>query len=279
MKLFQWVTVSLAIHIAIYFLFKEARPELPRSTDIEVIYKDSPSTNKQRQVVVSPEQKLKQKLEKLKNKAKLLSKETQRYTEQQLARKTGKTQNQAQRQALKRAEDLNKLLPELKKQLGKGLVQEPSTAQTRPQFKFQDESTTFDHIPHIKRGGFTALDADQFVFYTFYARTSQQIGSRWANNVMNYANKVKILDLYRLAKYPSNTYLEIIIDKNGHFVKSIVHKSSGDKGLDEAAINAFVQASPLNNPPEEMLSEDGLIHLRYSFHIEWDPRMFARRYK
>jgi outer membrane biosynthesis protein TonB len=63
------------------------------------------------------------------------------------------------------------------------------------------------------------------------------------------------------------TQIEILLDKEGNFRNIVLHKKSGLDGLDAAAIEAFKAGSPYQNPPQEMVQDDGRIHLYYSISV------------
>ncbi|RME17299.1 MAG: energy transducer TonB [Bdellovibrio sp.] len=133
-------------------------------------------------------------------------------------------------------------------------------------------------VPQIKQGGFTALNTDQFIFYTFYARTNEQIGSRWVFNIQNSRDELKRSSLKSpFSSQKHITQLEVILKPNGDLAKIHLLKSSQIPALDQAAVLAFQQAAPFANPPEEMVQEDGRIHLYYNFIVVLDPRYWARQ--
>jgi len=56
----------------------------------------------------------------------------------------------------------------------------------------------------------------------------------------------------------------------------VIFRQSGLPAFDEAAVRAFAEARIFPNPPKEMVEEDGMIHLKYSFTVEFDPHLLAR---
>ena len=83
----------------------------------------------------------------------------------------------------------------------------------------------------------------------------------------------------RLASNPSGiwtTHLLIKLKRNGEVGSAVVLKESGLRGFDRAAIDAFVQARIFPNPPEEMVESDGLIHLKYSFQVRYEPKVLVK---
>lgn len=243
-------------------------PSYRSRENIEVVILDK-SPRKKQQFVTDPEalRPLKNALNELKRKADFLSRETRRVREQMVARKTGRTQNQAPtaRRAFPKpqeATDLNGNQPAFNHQRVAERV-------------VLSDSTLAEHIPDVKRGGFTSLNTDQFMFYTFYARINEQIRNRWVSNLRAFSDSTGPHELNRLAQREQITELEILLDKDGNYKKTIVHRRSENHQLDAAAAYAISHAAPFLNPPSEIVAEDGFIHLYYQFHVQWRPQYVA----
>lgn len=127
-------------------------------------------------------------------------------------------------------------------------------------------STSGERLPEdVRIGNFTALNTDRFVYYTFYARVEEQIRNRWVRYV-----KAAIYgggDV-SIGKNEFLTNVEIILNRQGEFVRALVHQTSGSKDLDAAPILAFREARMIPNPPREMIKPDGTIRLLYSFSVD-----------
>jgi len=130
-------------------------------------------------------------------------------------------------------------------------------------------STTGEQLPKdIQIGDFTALNTDRFVYYTFYARIEEQIRHRWVRYV-----KAAIFGGGDIpsGKNDFNTNIEIVLNREGDFVRAILHQGSGSKDLDAAPILAFREAKRIPHPPREMVKDDGTIRLYYAFHVDQLP--------
>jgi TonB family protein len=137
-------------------------------------------------------------------------------------------------------------------------------------------STSGERLPEdVRIGSFTALNTDRFVYYTFYARIEEQIRHRWVRYV-----KAAMYGGGDVApgKREFLTNLEIVLNRQGEFVRALVHQSSGSRDLDAAPVLAFREARMIPNPPREMLKPDGTIRLLYSFSVDNVP-MVARSAK
>jgi hypothetical protein len=236
---------------------------------IEIVYQNE--TKKTQAFVTAPdEKKLDEQLEDLKEKAQQLSRITQRVKEQMVARKNGETRNREPAPQQQMHEELQKPLE---------TSDAPSITAPMPdkvaRNTYLGDSSIAEYIPEVKEGGFTALNTDQFVYYTFYARTNEQVRNRWVNNVQQFINDTPQSELNRLAQKTQVSQIEIILTRDGKFVKALAHKNSESRDLDACAAAAFRLAAPFNNPPSEMIEEDGFIHLHYGFHIQLQPRYLA----
>lgn len=132
-------------------------------------------------------------------------------------------------------------------------------------------STTGEQLPaDIQIGDFTALNTDRFMFYTFYARIEEQIRHRWVRYV-----KAAIFGGGDLREGQNDyvTNIEIVLNREGDFVRAIVHDGSGSRDMDAAPILAFREAKRIPHPPREMVKDDGTIRLYYSFHVDQLPPM------
>ena len=137
------------------------------------------------------------------------------------------------------------------------------------------QSSLSQTIPGVEEGAFTALNTDQLEFYAFYQRSNEQIRNRWVSLIRNYVGELPARDMEILARRNRTTMLEILLTPSGDFARSVIHSSSGDKGLDQAAIEAFRLAAPFPNPPSEMVKADGFIHLYYNFTLYLRPPNFG----
>src|SRR5690606_23523250 len=71
--------------------------------------------------------------------------------------------------------------------------------------------------------------------------------------------------------------VEFLLDKTGALKQAIIMKESGIKKFDLAAINAFREARIFPNPPQEMVQEDGYIHLKYTFNVNYHAPAVVNR--
>jgi outer membrane biosynthesis protein TonB len=281
MKSIQPLIISLLLHLCLYLLalVTPSSPlKNPHPQAIEVVYQNEP---KARTFVADPnETDLKKAVEDLKDKAERLSRFTRRFQQEQVARRSGETRNNmsqqpAEMQAPHRVRESARR--ELQKPIERdGYERPPLTGQPNVgrQARMGDSSLA-EYIPDVREGGFTALNSDQFVHYTFYARVNEQIRNRWVMNIRDFLDRASGAEINRLARKTQLSEVEIVLDSTGKFVKAIFFNRAENPVLDQSAVRAFQLASPLNNPPSEMIEADGYIRLRYGFYVQFRPRYMA----
>ena len=303
MSSFQALILSLAIHVALTlfaYLWESPSQDWVRIVPIELTY-ETPEESTAQQFVTNPEPYSPEViLENLKRQADFLSETTRRVQEEMAARNSGETRNrarsgtdsseptqarqQAPQQSSPRASELKpSAIPNPRSILDS--ARSESTIETRPSISGAPSetsrrvtlspSTLSEHIPSVREGGFTSLNTDQFLYYTFYARINEQLRNRWVFNLRQFVSQSGPQRINRLAQRPQITEIEVILDADGNYVKSTFHNHADDPAIDKAAQVAFQQASPFLNPPSEIVTEEGFIHLHYSFHVLWRPQYVA----
>ncbi len=287
-KSFQALILSLIIHGLLWLAYLRA-PEAkkaPSLTSVDVVYNDL----RRPTVIDNSDLKPKDTLERLKDQAKALSRVNRRVEEETVARPTNapKVQNLA---ALTPKFEIKPPAenPSAGKKEGSqtdsipitmpGL--NPTTSGNKGENSFSKSvviggSTQGEWIPGVKEGSFSALNTDQFTYYTFFARTKEAIRFRWVQGVRHFSERASPSEILTLSRIPAPTRLEIVLSKSGDVLKISTMRTSGSADLDEAAIRAFWDASPLQNPPAEMADEDGLIRLYYAFQVTWHPQYMAQ---
>lgn len=138
-------------------------------------------------------------------------------------------------------------------------------------------STVGEALPQeITVGSFTALNTDRYLYYSFFSRIEELIRYRWEDTVRETIDSTPSERLLSNTNGVWTTQLEIRLKPNGELHSTQLLKEAGYRGFDQAAIQAFAQARLFPNPPEEMIEEDGLIHLKYSFQVRYEPKVLVR---
>jgi hypothetical protein len=288
MKLYQLLIISVLFHLGLLWLawlLPANFSKTSRTQEIQLVYQNETknSVKDEKYFVSDYNREEDDALDILKKKVKRLSRITRRVKEELLAKKSGPSQNQV---AQKMQSDIQKQLkndlkPNDLHSLPSDITDKDSPSITKPmpdsvaKNTQMGDSSIENFIPDVKMGGFTSLNSDQFVYYTFYARTNEQIRNRWIENIRHFLSTTPQTEINRLSSKTQISNIEVLLNRKGHFVRALVHQQAENAQLDESAIAAFRLASPLNNPPEEMVSEDGYIHLYYGFYLGFKPRYIA----
>jgi hypothetical protein len=138
----------------------------------------------------------------------------------------------------------------------------------------QGDSTFAYQAPNIKKGKITALNTDRFVYFGFYQRAEEMVYPQWAN--FTRAAVDTYLSTHRV--FGNKTFsarYEVLLRPDGTYEKSLLRESSGVGGIDLALAQAFKKAKQIPHPPEEMIKEDGYIHMDYTINVEVGPNQLA----
>ena len=119
----------------------------------------------------------------------------------------------------------------------------------------------------IEIGQFTAINTDRWTYYSFFERIENKVRPFWVQLVRN---KLSQLPAGVIRDYPravATTLMEIQLNHKGEVVRILLLRSSGIRELDHAHAEAFWKTKVIENPPADLIEEDGLIHLRYQFYV------------
>lgn len=298
-KYFQALILSLLIHGLLYWGLSWGTPlflseAIKSPQPVEIVYKEEPEKNFNAQRITDPE--VGQTLEKLQAETRLLARLNRRVEEEMVANKSGLTKNRAPNPTYSQigpserkefsADNPNRtspldLNPEsiLKKHVAGLSVPNPSLdgGQFLSKQLMSGESTISDHLPNVKQGWLTALNTNQLMFYSFFSRVNEQIYPRWAQNLRLYVPDIPLNQIRRFSGQNLVTHVQFVFDRNGYYVSHHVYRSSGQRLVDLAAVEAFVRAAPFPNPPQEIVEPDGKIRLNYSFTLILQPSFLATK--
>jgi hypothetical protein len=278
----QAIAISALAHICLWLLIMilPAPPQKTLPQNVEIVYRDK--NENQQQIVTDSAPDLKEALKKLDDQVKRLSRVTRRVVKEQIAAKSGPAQNanHSNRSFDPRTELPHPSPPAQALQVDDSAYAKPSISAPMPGHNVAREarmgdSTIPDFIPEVKVGGFTALNQDQFLYYTFYSRINEQIRNRWLDNLRTVLNDSPRTQVNRWSERPQIGEFEVLLTPDGRYLKTVLYRHADASIIDEAAVSAFRLAAPFNNPPSEIVESDGLIHLHYLFHLEFRPSLVA----
>lgn len=130
------------------------------------------------------------------------------------------------------------------------------------------QSQTDDYLEDIKEGDFTMLSTRRFKHYSFYSRVKSQLRSRWNPLIRQEVYFIYSTNRSLASLNKKRTTLRVTLNKNGYLEQIELLTTSGNKKVDNAAIQAFRAAAPFPNPPTDLLEKDGTIKLFWDFVLE-----------
>lgn len=133
------------------------------------------------------------------------------------------------------------------------------------------------YLPHLKKAYITVLNTNAYnnrKFYIFFERIFEQVVLRWISNVdlMSKLLSYKKVDQLKKKHDVVFTKLDLLFDKKGYLKETKVVQSSGIKELDYAAIDAFEDAAPFLNPPQELINKKDGFRLGFGFAYTFNER-------
>lgn len=296
-KSFLGLTFSILIHIAVVLLvlfMPKLNPSPPHETPTQItILDDDPNVKFPMKSLDVPKKDL---VEDLKRKTKYVSDVTRRVKEQIIARRIAhphnspvdtpalvQEQQQGQRQkgGHARAGGMqgSSSHPEIKSSL-KGLEPKPQSQgiglpNTQEGFGkniLLGPSSIDRVIPGVRFGSVSFLNTDQFLYSTFFNRIGEQFTPRWGHFLQQYVASLSNEQLAKLSAYDRTTVGEFVLDSEGNYMKTFIHHSCGDQGVDMAIVDALQAANSFPNPPKGLIEDDGYIHIHFRLTVLFQPR-------
>lgn len=122
-----------------------------------------------------------------------------------------------------------------------------------------------EYIKGIEEGEHTALNTKEYVFFSYYERIRKRLDLAWSNNLRHRLGK-----FYRAGRRLASdtehvTKIMVTLNQAGEIVRVRIVSESGSRDLDDAAVQAFNQAGPFPNPPTGILTDNGLVEIRWDF--------------
>lgn len=292
MTVIRALVLSLAIHLLLVlglrmipedWAWDRATPDV---AEIQIIETPAADRAKTPQIVRDVDAPDLVKEEDSKDKARFLSAKQQRVLVESQARETGLTRNTKTpplphdswlRKYAERNGNTGDDKPREKSLDGYEPIRLPSPKDST--FAFEGApATTGELLPDdVSLGEFTALNTDRFKYYSFYARIEELVRFRWEQGLRNAIDSFPRNQLLNLNRDRWVTEAEFWLTKDGRFHSAHIHRESGLRRFDGAAVNAFRDANIFPNPPPEMVEKDGLIRIKYSFTVRWSPNALVGR--
>ncbi len=130
--------------------------------------------------------------------------------------------------------------------------------------------------PGVRLGNITALNTDQHRFYSFNQRLLSRFVPLWGERVRSALYQWLSENNAPPISKTWVTNVEVIMNKKGEILDVQPFRLSGQWSIDEASINSFVDVKNVPNPPQEMVDENGYIHLQFQTEVLWVPQPGVR---
>lgn len=280
MRTLQAILLSLAVHLLLVLIFQSLPHDIkPRSEAIEfeIARPVSQNEKKSKQMVRDAFLPEKLKVQSTEDKLKFLSDRVQRVKEQTQAKLSGLTQNRNNQTPVENTKSAIQSSPNKAQNALDAFSTgyKPKLQNQRSASGGGDGFSSVSESLDVKVGTLTALNTDQYLFYSFFNRVGELVYLRWATRVQNAQERVAAR-LINATNDRWTSMIDIWVKPNGEFHSAHLLKSSGVREFDLAASGAFQEAGLFPNPPRELIEEDGFIHLKYNLTVFFDPRGMVR---
>jgi TonB family protein len=260
------ICFSILLHLSFYafltyLLQKKEPPIAEKPVEFEIIQTLAVSKPlalpPQKQMVEQEMDKIKKALD---DAAQLLS-ETDRTVEKQTQAKALGAFSNSEEKPKNVAKDI---LTTLSEKVTDTVEPTKETQDTEP----TESSKTDDYLRQVEVDKKTLLSTKEFAQYAYFKKIKEQIEKHWESGI-----KVKIQKLMQENRSIASdkgrvTKLLIILDRDGGLKTVQKVGSSGNEDLDDSAVQAFREAAPFPNPPENLVERDGTIKIRWDFILE-----------
>ena len=140
----------------------------------------------------------------------------------------------------------------------------PRTAENAAQGRLQPQEEGGDQYVDDKKlpeGSENMLNAQESVYYSFFARLYETIGPLWQSEIRQVSNRRRV--------QPGNytTIADVVLDPKGNILEVKTVESSGVEEFDSAVGLAWKRALKFPNPPPALVDSRGKIHTPWSFTV------------
>lgn len=122
-----------------------------------------------------------------------------------------------------------------------------------------------EYVRGVNEGERTALNTQEFVFFSFFERIRSQLDRAWEPILRQELIRIYKQGRRLASDQDHSTRVLVVLDGSGQVVAVRVQSESGVRVLDEAAVRAFNRAGPFPNPPKDMLGSAGTVQIQWEF--------------
>ncbi len=122
-----------------------------------------------------------------------------------------------------------------------------------------DQSLLDKNLPE---GSENLLNAQESVYYSFYARLYEAVGQIWQAQIAEIPYQRQILS----GDYTTN--VDVVLDRDGNLIAVNLIQGSGVTEFDNAVSTSWHKIDHFPNPPKGLLDAQGQVHTGWSFTVE-----------
>ena len=138
----------------------------------------------------------------------------------------------------------------------------------RPQPRQPDHSFTHDagdqalNDKTLPEGSENLLNAQESVYYSFYARLYEAIAPIWQSNIREVPYRRKV------GQGEYSTVVDVVFDREGSLIGINKIHESGIPEFDSAVDRSWRKIGRFPNPPKDLLDGSGQVHTGWTFTVE-----------
>ncbi len=125
-----------------------------------------------------------------------------------------------------------------------------------------------DYVDKIDLGDETLLNSASFKYYGYFSQMRKRVRQNWVSNINSAAYRTYLLGQPLESDDRHETKILLVLSRTGIIKEVKVIKSSGNRQLDEASINAFIESHSFPNPPKDLFKSKEKIAITWSFLVK-----------
>lgn len=119
--------------------------------------------------------------------------------------------------------------------------------------------------PRLAQGSENMLNAQESVYYSFYARLYEAIAPNWQSHVRSVASRQRP----PMGDYTTVAY--VVFDSHGNLLRVEIVESSGLPAIDEAVPFSWKRIGKFPNPPRDLVDAQGEVKTVWTFTLNVGP--------
>ncbi len=135
------------------------------------------------------------------------------------------------------------------------------TQNTPASHRSEEGGAQYIQDKNLPQGTENLLNAQESVFYSFYARIYEAIGPVWQSRIRQISHPPMLQD----GDY--STLVDVVLDASGNLIHVHLLQTSGVQEFDETVDASWKKLDKFPNPPQGLLNLDRQIHMGWTFTV------------